>query len=97
MLWQVLTAPQKEERIAAAVEREQIVRAVQAAVAGGLPERQAIKAHGEGTDRTTYRRWNRGYEEHGLDGLIDLRYPPRVPVSESVVSAICALRTWAAA
>ena len=91
-LWGVLTTAQKAERLATALARETIVAAVGAAVAEGLSERHAVKAHGGGTDRTTYRRWQCGYLANDLEGLIDLRYPPRVPVPDSIVSAICALR-----
>ncbi len=91
-LWAVLTAVQKAERLIAAFARETIVHDVQAAMDEGMSERQSVKAHGGGTDRTTYRRWQSEYAANGIEGLVDLRYPPRVPVSDDIVSAICTLR-----
>lgn len=92
-LWGALNSTQKTARLAAALSREEVVKGVQAAIVRGDSERQAIEGSGRGTDRSTFRRWRRGYAANGLDGLIDLRYPPRrEPVTESVASAICALR-----
>ncbi len=91
-LWENLTNAQREARLAAAKSRERIVEAVRGAVKAGASERSAIREHGEGTDRTTYRRWDCAYAKSSLEGLIDLRYPPRLPVPREIASAICALR-----
>ena len=91
-LWESLTDAQREARLAAAKSRERIVEAISGAVKDGASERKAVQVHGEGTDRNTYRRWKRAHAKGALEGLIDLRYPPRLPVPSEIASAICAFR-----
>ncbi|MDM8514606.1 hypothetical protein QUF76_00270 [Desulfobacterales bacterium HSG16] len=43
-------------------------------------------------DRTTTLRWHQRYEEHGLDGLIDVRIGRNRPVPKEICTTICTLR-----
>lgn len=58
----------------------------------GKAERHALREVAPGTPRSTWRRWKRRYDEHGIDGLFDWRRPARSPVPDAVKEAIYTLR-----
>lgn len=90
-VWKKLSEVTRAQRLAEARRRQKIVEAV-ARRAPRESERRAIKRVAK-VDRSTFRRWQAEYAERGLDGLIDLRLPPREPaMPQAVLEAICTLR-----
>ena len=89
--WRKLGAAVRLERLEEARRRELLLKEV-AGRAAEISERTAIRQLG-GTDRTSFRRWQKAYAAMGLDGLIDTRAPPpQAAVPEVVRAAICTLR-----
>jgi transposase len=90
-VWERLDEDGRNERLAAAQHRERVLKAVDAQMIRGASERQAVKSLG--VDRSSYRRWKKKYDAHGLDGLIDWRMPPKPEeMPKEVRTAICTLR-----
>lgn len=81
----------RASRLGDAQRREAILRAV-AGRRAKESERRAIERLGEGMDRSAFRRWQKRYREHGLDGLLDWRLPPESAMPAAVREAICTLR-----
>ena len=91
-----LSAEVWERRLEEARDHLTIIEAVEAAIAGGAPsEAAAIRAHGNGIDRGTYRRLRGDYRTHGFAGLVDQRVPPPEPVKATaeVRLLVCGLRS----
>jgi transposase len=91
LVWSRLTETGRASRLRDAQRREAILEAV-AARPVGESERKAIVRIGDGTDRSTFRRWQKRYRELGFDGLVDGRMPDTSPMPPSVREAICTLR-----
>ena len=82
----------RENRRREAERREKLLKAV-AARPRGESERSAIKRLAAAEDRSTFRRWKARYLEHGFDGLVDWRLPPRPELTpEAVREAMYTLR-----
>ena len=88
-VWDRLSPAARQARYQQAVKRQAVVEAV-AARAPPISERAALRK--AGIDRTKFRRWQRRYRDHGFDGLLDWRLPPKGPVTQEVTAVICTLR-----
>ncbi len=85
-----------ERRLAEARGHLAMIEAVESAiVAGAANETAAIRAHGNGVDRGTYRRLRGRYQELGFAGLVDQRVPPPEPLKATAEVRLlaCGLRS----
>ncbi len=85
-----------ERRVAEARGHLATIEVVEAAiVAGAANETEAIRIHGNGMDRGTYRRLRGRHQEFGFAGLVDQRVPPREPMkaTSEVRLLACGLRS----
>jgi DNA adenine methylase len=77
-----------EARVAEARGREEILTRLEAAIAGGVGFREAVRGLGVPTSVATFERWLRRWRSFGLAGLVDRRSgPPRVSVRATRDSA----------
>ena len=92
-IWKQLSEEMREDRREEAERRERILKTVGARPAGES-ERAALRRLAKAEDRSTFRRWQNRYREHGFDGLVDSRLPPRPEevTSEAAREAMCTLR-----
>lgn len=82
----------REDRLREAGRRENLLKAV-AERPRGESERSAIRRRAEAEDRSTFRRWQSRYRDHGFDGLVDWRLPPPPEATpEAVKEVMCTLR-----
>lgn len=84
-----------DARVAEAQAHLATIEAVEAAIVREGNESKAIREHGGGIDRATYRRLRGHYEQEGFAGLIDQRPPPpaaALKVTPTIRSVICVLR-----
>ena len=91
-VWQALGEPARRQRYTDARQRYAVVKLMVASMKSGKAERHALREVAPGTPRSTWRRWKRRYDEHGIDGLFDWRRPARSPVPDAVKEAIYTLR-----
>ena len=77
----------REDRQREAERREKLLEAV-AGRPRGESERSAIKRLAAAEDRSTFRRWKARYLEHGFDGLVDWRLPPRPKLTPEAVREV---------
>ncbi len=71
-----------QEVVRDAERRAAIYAAVEAALAQGVPRRQAIRDHGEGTHRATFAHWRQAVEAGDgplWERLLDRRVAPESP------------------
>jgi transposase len=90
-VWKRLSREVRETRLADARDREKLVKGVEERPKKES-ERKAIVRLGGGIDRSSFRRWQKKWKAHGLDGLLDWRMPAMSPMPELVRQAICTLR-----
>ena len=88
-IWERLPQASQEQRLAEALQREAAIKAV-AARKPDESERAAIARVTKST-RGSFKRWQKRYEQYGLDGLVDWRLPCGVPTMPAEVQA--AIRT----
>ena len=90
-LWKHLSPATRTRRLAAAVKREALLKAV-ATRKPGESERAAVRRL-SGMVRSSFRRWQQRYAKYGLDGLVDWRMPPKMPtMPPEARAALCTLR-----
>ena len=91
-VWEKLSLARQRSRLSEARRKESILKTI-ADRAPGVSERMAIGRLASGQDRSSFRRWQKKYREHGLEGLIDSRLPPpRESMPALAREAICTLR-----
>lgn len=93
-VWERLSVEAKRRMFEVALQREKLIEQVSACVdVGRESERHAVARLAPRASRSSYRKWKRNYDEHGLDGLLDWRMPPSTnKSSEQVRTAVCTLR-----
>jgi hypothetical protein len=90
-IWQRLPQDSRRQRFAEAQQREADIKAVKGRAADES-ERAAIARISKG-DHSSFKRWQKRYEQYGFDGLVDWRLPCGVPtVPAEVRATICTLR-----
>jgi transposase len=86
-----LSPASRTRRLAAAVKREALLKAV-ATRKPGESERAAVRRL-SGMVRSSFRRWQQRYAKYGLDGLMDWRMAPKMPtMPPEARAALCTLR-----
>ena len=91
-VWNALGDTAREGRYLAAQHRYERVMKVVAAMATGQSEREALREVVPDLHRSTWRRWKKRYDAHGIDGMFDWRMPARPRVPAAVKEAIRTLR-----
>jgi transposase len=93
-LGKLLSPQARTARLAEARRREEALHTVKRAMdERGLLERAAIAKELPDVHRSSYRRWQKRYEEHGFEGLIDWRMPvENETMPAEVRQEICAMR-----
>ena len=69
-VWERLSPAAREARYQQGMERKEVMEKVAAALVR-MSERAALRQ--VGMDRSSYRRWHKRYQAHGMDGLMDWR------------------------
>lgn len=90
-IWDRLSPASREKRLNQAKKRLEIIQALEERPSEESERATATRLDIK-VDRTTILRWRKRHEEHGLDGLIDVRIGRNKPVPEEICAAICTLR-----